>query len=170
MISRVKKDIRKNHSKRLEKGKWSPHRSALLRQWLSLRIFLCFYTASFVRTRCPLYNQISFQFYAVNHFVQFAFLSDTANGAVIAVIHSLFNIAGIFKRRKKRSKFRYICKRLYSAAHAFHSKHKHCKPNQNGSSVSGDYGAKYRNLCHSVAFRCRGKQECKKGIFGTSLF
>ena len=32
-------------------------------------------------------------FYAVNHFVQFAFLSDTANGAVIAVIHSLFNIA-----------------------------------------------------------------------------
>ena len=32
-------------------------------------------------------------FYAMNHFVQFAFLSDTANGAVIAVIHSLFNIA-----------------------------------------------------------------------------
>ena len=32
-------------------------------------------------------------FYALNHFIQFAFLSDTANGAVIAVIHSLFNIA-----------------------------------------------------------------------------
>ncbi len=32
-------------------------------------------------------------FYAMNHFMQFAFLSDTANGAVIAVIHSLFNIA-----------------------------------------------------------------------------
>ncbi len=32
-------------------------------------------------------------FYAMNHFVQFAFLSDTANGAVIAVIHSVFNIA-----------------------------------------------------------------------------
>lgn len=32
-------------------------------------------------------------FYAVNYFVRFAFLSDTANGAVIAVIHSLFNIA-----------------------------------------------------------------------------
>lgn len=32
-------------------------------------------------------------FYAINHFVQFAFLSDTANGAVIAVIHSVFNIA-----------------------------------------------------------------------------
>lgn len=32
-------------------------------------------------------------FYAVNHFVRFAFLSDTANGVVIAVIHSLFNIA-----------------------------------------------------------------------------
>jgi len=32
-------------------------------------------------------------FYGLNHFVQFAFLSDTANGAVIAVIHSLFNIA-----------------------------------------------------------------------------
>ena len=32
-------------------------------------------------------------FYAMNHFIQFAFLSDTANGAVIAVIHSLFNIA-----------------------------------------------------------------------------
>ena len=31
-------------------------------------------------------------FYAMNHFVQFAFLSDTANGAVIAVIHSVFNI------------------------------------------------------------------------------
>ncbi|MCM1233448.1 MAG: Na/Pi cotransporter family protein [Ruminococcus flavefaciens] len=31
-------------------------------------------------------------FYAVNHFLQFAFLSDTANGAVIAVIHSVFNI------------------------------------------------------------------------------
>ena len=31
-------------------------------------------------------------FYALNHFVQFAFLSDTANGAVIAVIHSVFNI------------------------------------------------------------------------------
>ena len=32
-------------------------------------------------------------FYAMNHFVQFAFLSDRANGAVIAVIHSVFNIA-----------------------------------------------------------------------------
>lgn len=32
-------------------------------------------------------------FYAVNHFVQFAFLSEAANGAVIAVIHSVFNIA-----------------------------------------------------------------------------
>ena len=32
-------------------------------------------------------------FYAMNHFVQFAFLSDTANGAIIAVIHSVFNIA-----------------------------------------------------------------------------
>ena len=32
-------------------------------------------------------------FYAVDHFVQFAFLSDAANGAVIAVIHSVFNIA-----------------------------------------------------------------------------
>ena len=32
-------------------------------------------------------------FYAMNHFVHFAFLSDTANGAVIAVIHSVFNIA-----------------------------------------------------------------------------
>jgi phosphate:Na+ symporter len=32
-------------------------------------------------------------FYAMNHFMQFDFLSDTANGAVIAVIHSLFNIA-----------------------------------------------------------------------------
>ena len=32
-------------------------------------------------------------FYAMNHFVQFAFLSDTANGALIAVIHSVFNIA-----------------------------------------------------------------------------
>lgn len=31
-------------------------------------------------------------FYALNYFVQFAFLSDTANGAVIAVIHSVFNI------------------------------------------------------------------------------
>lgn len=31
-------------------------------------------------------------FYAVNHFVQFAFLSDTANGAAIAVIHSIFNV------------------------------------------------------------------------------
>ena len=31
-------------------------------------------------------------FYAMNHFIQFAFLSDTANGAVIAVIHSVFNI------------------------------------------------------------------------------
>lgn len=31
-------------------------------------------------------------FYALNHFVQFAFLADTANGAVIAVIHSVFNI------------------------------------------------------------------------------
>ncbi len=31
-------------------------------------------------------------FYAVNHFVRFAFLADTANGAVIAVIHSVFNI------------------------------------------------------------------------------
>ena len=31
-------------------------------------------------------------FYAMNHFVPFAFLSDTANGAVIAVIHSVFNI------------------------------------------------------------------------------
>lgn len=31
-------------------------------------------------------------FYAANHFVRFAFLSDTANGAVIAVIHSVFNI------------------------------------------------------------------------------
>ena len=31
-------------------------------------------------------------FYAMNHFAQFAFLSDTANGAVIAVIHSVFNI------------------------------------------------------------------------------
>ena len=32
-------------------------------------------------------------FYAMDHFVQFAFLSDAANGAVIAVIHSVFNIA-----------------------------------------------------------------------------
>lgn len=32
-------------------------------------------------------------FYTMNHFVQFAFLSDTANGAIIAVIHSVFNIA-----------------------------------------------------------------------------
>ncbi|MCI9229865.1 MAG: Na/Pi cotransporter family protein [Lachnospiraceae bacterium] len=32
-------------------------------------------------------------FYAMNHFMQFAFLSDTANGAVIAVIHSVFNMA-----------------------------------------------------------------------------
>ena len=32
-------------------------------------------------------------FYAMNHFIPFAFLSDTANGAVIAVIHSVFNIA-----------------------------------------------------------------------------
>lgn len=31
-------------------------------------------------------------FYGLNHFVQFAFLADTANGAVIAVIHSVFNI------------------------------------------------------------------------------
>ncbi len=31
-------------------------------------------------------------FYAMNHFVPFDFLSDTANGAVIAVIHSVFNI------------------------------------------------------------------------------
>ena len=31
-------------------------------------------------------------FYVTNHFVSFAFLSDTANGAVIAVIHSVFNI------------------------------------------------------------------------------
>ena len=31
-------------------------------------------------------------FYAINHFVQFAFLADTANGAVIAMIHSVFNI------------------------------------------------------------------------------
>ncbi len=32
-------------------------------------------------------------FYAMDHFIQFSFLSDTANGAVIAVIHSVFNIA-----------------------------------------------------------------------------
>lgn len=32
-------------------------------------------------------------FYVVNHFVSFAFLADAANGAVIAVIHSVFNIA-----------------------------------------------------------------------------
>ncbi len=32
-------------------------------------------------------------FYAVNHFVQFAFLSEPASAAWIAVIHSLFNIA-----------------------------------------------------------------------------
>ncbi len=32
-------------------------------------------------------------FYTVNHFVQFDFMSGTANGAVIAVIHSVFNIA-----------------------------------------------------------------------------
>ncbi len=32
-------------------------------------------------------------FYGLNHFVQFAFLADTANGAVIAVIHSVFNVA-----------------------------------------------------------------------------
>lgn len=32
-------------------------------------------------------------FYAMDHFEQFAFLSDAANGAVIAVIHSVFNIA-----------------------------------------------------------------------------
>lgn len=31
-------------------------------------------------------------FYGMNHFVRFAFLSDAANGAVIAVIHSVFNI------------------------------------------------------------------------------
>ena len=31
-------------------------------------------------------------FYAANHFVHFPFLSDTANGAVIAVIHSVFNV------------------------------------------------------------------------------
>ncbi|MCI9004620.1 MAG: Na/Pi cotransporter family protein [Lachnospiraceae bacterium] len=31
-------------------------------------------------------------FYAMDHFIQFPFLSDTANGAVIAVIHSVFNI------------------------------------------------------------------------------
>lgn len=31
-------------------------------------------------------------FYAINHFVQFDFMSDTANRAVIAVIHSVFNI------------------------------------------------------------------------------
>ena len=31
-------------------------------------------------------------FYAMDHFIQFSFLSDTANGAVIAVIHSVFNI------------------------------------------------------------------------------
>lgn len=31
-------------------------------------------------------------FYVMNHFIQFAFLSDAANGAVIAVIHSVFNI------------------------------------------------------------------------------
>lgn len=32
-------------------------------------------------------------FYAMNHFVPFVFLSDTANGAVIAAIHSVFNVA-----------------------------------------------------------------------------
>lgn len=32
-------------------------------------------------------------FYGINAFVDFAFLSDTANGAIIAVIHSAFNIA-----------------------------------------------------------------------------
>lgn len=31
-------------------------------------------------------------FYAMNHFVHFAFLSGTANGAVIAAIHSVFNV------------------------------------------------------------------------------
>lgn len=31
-------------------------------------------------------------FYAANHFAQFVFLSNTANGAVIAMIHSVFNI------------------------------------------------------------------------------
>ncbi len=31
-------------------------------------------------------------FYAANYFVPFAFLSDTASGAVVAVIHSVFNI------------------------------------------------------------------------------
>ena len=31
-------------------------------------------------------------FYAMNHFVRFTFLPDAANGAVIAVIHSVFNI------------------------------------------------------------------------------
>ncbi len=31
-------------------------------------------------------------FYAMDHFVQFDFMSDTANGAVIAMIHSVFNI------------------------------------------------------------------------------
>ena len=31
-------------------------------------------------------------FYAMDHFIHFSFLSDTANGAVIAVIHSVFNI------------------------------------------------------------------------------
>ncbi|MDE7009116.1 MAG: Na/Pi cotransporter family protein, partial [Lachnospiraceae bacterium] len=32
-------------------------------------------------------------FYSMDHFVQFAFLSEASNGAVIAVIHSVFNIA-----------------------------------------------------------------------------
>lgn len=31
-------------------------------------------------------------FYAINHFVHFPFLADTANSAVIAVIHSVFNV------------------------------------------------------------------------------
>ena len=31
-------------------------------------------------------------FYTVNHFVRFDFMPDTANGAVIAMIHSVFNI------------------------------------------------------------------------------
>jgi len=46
-----------------------------------------------------------------------------------------------------------------------------CHRRRNGGScASGDHGAEYRNLCHGPAFRCRGKQECKKGIPGASLF
>ncbi len=50
--------------------------------------------ASLVHLYFNLIGTVAFMtvFYVVNHFVSFDFLADTANGAVIAVIHSVFNI------------------------------------------------------------------------------